>query len=57
LDEVIDLGEDQAKSPTRSPKTPITLTEILALKMYCDIYLEMIAKRAVDKWHKEKAKK
>ena len=57
LDEVIDSGEDQAKSPTRSPKTPITLTEILALKMYCDIYLEIIAKRAVDKWNKEKAKK
>ena len=56
IDRAIDLGEELANSPAKTPKSPVTLTEILSLKMYCDIYLEIIAKRAVDEWHKKKQK-
>jgi AbiV family abortive infection protein len=54
LNEVIDLGEEQQNSPTKSTKNPITLTEVFAVKLFCDIYFEMLARRAVDSWKKER---
>ncbi len=57
LDQTILLGEEQENSPTKTTKTPITLTEIFAIKLYCDVYLEIIAKRAVDLWQKEEKTK
>lgn len=56
LDEVIDLGEEQINSPTKTTKKTITLTEVFGVKLFCDIYFEMLAKRAVDTRKKEKEK-
>lgn len=49
LDEVIDLGEEQQSSPTRTTKKAITLTEVFAVKLFCDFYFQMLAKRATEK--------
>lgn len=48
LDEVIDLGEELEKSPTKSTKKPITLTEVFAVKLFCEFYFEILAKHHVD---------
>lgn len=45
LDEIIELGFEQKNSPTRLTSKPITLTEIFALKIYLDVYIEILAKR------------
>lgn len=45
LDEVIDLGEEQEKSPAKLTKKPLTLTDVFAVKLFCELYFEILAKR------------
>jgi len=54
LDEVIDLGEEQEKSPTKSTKKSLTLTEVFAVKLFCEFYFEILARRMVDLKKKNK---
>src|SRR3989338_9267424 len=41
LDEVIALGEEQQKSSVKTTIKPITLTEVFAIKLFCDFYFEI----------------
>ena len=49
IDELIDLGEEQLISPNKVTTKPITLTEVFAIKLFCDIYFERLAKRQIDR--------
>jgi len=53
LDEYIQWGEEQELSPQKKPSKNITLTEVFGMKLYAEVYLEMLAKRAVDAWKKK----
>jgi len=54
LDECIQIGEELEKYPEKRPTKEITLTEVFAIKIYTDAYLEMLAKKATDLLKKDK---
>jgi AbiV family abortive infection protein len=48
LDEYLRWGEEQELSPEKKPSKNITLTEVFGMKLYAEVYLEILAKRALD---------
>lgn len=55
IDIYLQLGEELQLSPDKKPAKEITLTDVFGMKLLADIYLERLAKRAIDTWKKEKA--
>jgi AbiV family abortive infection protein len=54
LMECVDIGEELQTSSTHQPKKEITLTEVFAIKLYCDVYLFKQAKKSISKLEKKK---
>jgi hypothetical protein len=44
LDKILDLGRDLVADDTKSRLHPITLTEVVTMKMYCDYYMQLKAR-------------
>jgi AbiV family abortive infection protein len=44
LDQILDLGQDLVADETKSKLHPITLTEVVTMKMYCDYYMQLKAR-------------
>jgi len=57
LDECLQWGEEQELSPEKKPTKEITLTEVFGMKLYADLYLEMLAKKTVDSLKKDESSK
>jgi hypothetical protein len=49
VDEFIDLCLELEESPTKKTSKPITLTEVFSIKIYCDVYFNILAKRMREK--------
>ncbi len=56
LMECIDIGEDLQSSPTHQPKKEITLTEVFAIKLYCDVYIFKYARKNIAELEKKRKK-
>lgn len=48
LDEYLQWGEEQELAPDKKPSKNITLTEVFGMKLYAEVYLEILAKRFTD---------
>ena len=56
LDEYLRWGEEQELSSEKKPSKNITLTEVFGMKLYAEVYLEILAKRAVDSLKRKRKK-